>query len=455
MLTAEARPEDSEQQEAENPRFRGTVAVETHGCKLNQADSETLARGFQDAGYRLVSAHQSADVYVVNTCTVTHVADSKARQALRSAHRRNPDATVVATGCYAQRDPAALAALQGVDLVLGNGEKRGLVERVRQARGDLAEPAEYVATDELLPYQPARSRAMVKIQEGCNQVCAYCIVPKVRGRERSIPPAELVKQVQSLESEGYREVVLTGTQLGSYGFDLEGQTLARLIGTLLAQTTIPRLRVSSLQPQEMGPELLELWQDPRLCPHFHVPMQSGADPVLQRMRRRYSTDMFSEAVGRIRSALPVSSVTSDVIVGFPGETESDFERGLDFVREMALASIHVFPYSLRPGTSAAHFQAHVDETVKRARMGAMLAVAEESRTVYADSCVGQVRSVLWERATAEQVSGWRFSGLTDSYLRVTTVSQRDLTNTITKARLLEAGPDAVCVSLVDDGMEVD
>ena len=201
-MTAEARPEYSEQRDTEEPNFRGTVAVETHGCKLNQADSETLARRFQEAGYRLVSVHQSADVYVVNTCTVTHVADSKARQALRSAHRRNPDATVVATGCYAQRDPEVLAAVQGVDLVLGNGEKLGLVERVRQVRGDFAEPAEYVATDELLPYQPARSRAMVKIQEGCNQVCAYCIVPKVRGRERSIPPAELVKQVQSLESEG-------------------------------------------------------------------------------------------------------------------------------------------------------------------------------------------------------------------------------------------------------------
>ena len=454
-MSAEALPnEASEPPPEEEQSFRGTVALETHGCKLNQADSETLARRFQEAGYRLVSLAQHADVYVVNTCTVTHVADSKARQALRSAHRRNPDATVVATGCYAQRDPAAITTLQGVDLVLGNTEKPGLVERVRETRGGAPQSLTDTEAPQHLPYSPGRSRAMVKIQEGCNQVCAYCIVPKVRGREQSIPPAELASQLQALESEGYREVVLTGTQLGSYGFDLDGQSLTRLIATLLAETTIPRLRVSSLQPQEISQELLELWQDPRLCPHFHVPLQSGADSVLRRMQRRYTTAMYREAVDRIRSDLTVSSVTSDVIVGFPGETEDDFDQGLAFVEEMALASMHVFPYSRRPGTGAAHMGDQVDEVAKRVRMGAMLAVAEESRAAYAQDCVGQIRPVLWERATAKEGTGWRFSGLTDSYLRVTTVSDRDLSNEITQARLEEAGPQAVYASLEDDTIGV-
>ena len=447
--SAESAAPDSSSLTGEEQPFRGTVAFETHGCKLNQSDSEALSRRFQEAGYRLVSPQQPADIYIVNTCTVTHVADRKARQSLRSARKRHSNATVVATGCYAQRDPSALGALQAVDLVVGNIDKPTLLERVREVRGEAVLLSENEQADSPLPYLPARSRAMMKIQEGCNQVCAYCIVPKVRGRERSITTAELVAQVRALEAEGYREVVLTGTQLGSYGFDLEGQTLSSLIAALLWETSIPRLRVSSLQPQEISLELLELWGDPRLCPHFHVPLQSGSDSVLQRMRRRYTTEMFAQAVRRIRGRLPIASVTSDVIVGFPGETQTDFEQGLAFVGEMGLASVHVFPYSRRPGTGASHMGNQVDETIKRVRMGDMLAVAEESRSAFTLGCVGQVRPVLWERTTASQGTGWCYSGLTDNYLRVTTISQRDLTNEISWARLEKAGPDSMYCSLVD------
>ena len=427
-----------------------TVALETHGCKLNQADTEAMARRFREAGYRVVPTEQAADVYVVNTCTVTHVADRKARQSLRSARRRNPDAMVVATGCYAERDPSAVGMLQGIDLVLGNGQKGSLVDRVGEARVGARPQSRVVEAASPLAYLPGRSRAMVKIQEGCNQVCAYCIVPKVRGRERSIPTSELVAQVQLLEAEGYREVVMTGTQLGSYGFDLDGQNLVSLISSLLRETGIPRIRVSSLQPQEIGAELLELWQDARLCPHFHVPLQSGADGVLRRMRRRYTTAMFAEALERIRSRLPTASVTADVIVGFPGETDAEFDEGLRFVREMAFGSVHVFPYSRRPGTGAAHMGEQVDEAVKGDRMGAMLSVASELQAAHVQGCVGHVRQVLWERATARQGEGWRFSGLTDNYVRVTTASDHDLVNEITWARLEEAGPDAVYCLVADD-----
>ena len=289
---------------------------------------------------------------------------------------------------------------------------------------------------------------MVKIQEGCNQVCAYCIVPKVRGRERSIPTSELVMQVQALELEGYREVVLTGTQLGSYGFDLEGENLLSLVATILEKTGIPRIRVSSLQPQEIGEDLLGLWQDPRLCPHFHVPLQSGSDRVLQRMRRRYDSAMFAEALERIRASVPGSSVTTDVIVGFPGETDGDFDQGLMFAREMGFASMHVFPYSRRPGTGAAHMGEQVDEGTKRERMGRMLSVAAESQAAYTQESLGQVRPVLWERSTVRQGSGWGFSGLTDNYLRVTAFSHRDLVNEIIWARLDEAGPNSILCSVV-------
>ena len=276
-----------------------TVSIQTLGCKLNQADSEELARRFVEAGYRVVGSSEWADVYVINSCTVTHVADSKARQAVRSAHRSNPGALVVATGCYAQRAPKELAAVQGVGMVVGNYDKSRLVEMVLESRGDRT-VACAVGEDppNSLPTRAhGRARAMVKIQEGCNQVCAYCIVPKVRGRERSIPPGEILRQVRLRVEEGYKEVVLTGTQLGSYGFDLDGVNLKALLELLLANTRAERFRVSSLQPQEITSDLLVLWDDRRLCPHFHMPLQSGSDQILKSMRRRYTAAQYAETVG--------------------------------------------------------------------------------------------------------------------------------------------------------------
>ena len=310
------------------PQFRGTVAIQTHGCKLNQADSQVLARRFAHAGYRVVDPSEPADIYILNTCTVTHVADSKARQALRGAHRLNPTAMVVATGCYAQRAPKELARLEGVSLVVGNSEKERLIDMILAARGDPIVPC---AVGEEMPTSLAgpgsgRTRAMVKIQEGCNQVCAYCIVPKVRGRERSIPPEELLGQVRERVEEGYKEVVLTGTQLGSYGFDLTGTNLKGLVELILRETKVKRLRISSLQPQEITLDLLELWDDRRLCPHFHIPLQSGSDYVLKRMRRRYTAAQYTEAVERVRTRVPQAAVTADVIVGFPQEGDQHFQE---------------------------------------------------------------------------------------------------------------------------------
>ena len=415
-----------------------TVAIETQGCKLNQADSQALARRFAAAGYLVVDAGQPADVYVLNTCTVTHVADRKARRTLRAARRSNPDSLIVATGCYAQRSRGELASLQEVDLVLGNTDKGVLVQQVTQLRRDASTPcAVGDVVDEVRAQETVhRTRAMVKIQEGCNQVCAYCIVPKVRGRERSIPPDDLIAQILALEDEGFREVVLTGTQLGSYGFDIPGAGLERLVENILRKTTIPRIRVSSLQPQEVGEGLLGLWEDPRLCPHFHLPLQSGSDSVLRRMRRRYTAERFAQTVELIRARIPGASITTDVLTGFPGESEEEFQETYGLCREMRFSNMHVFPYSVRPGTSAAHFGDRVDPLTKGQRMDLLLDLARDHAADSLRCLLGQVRPVLWEKRVQDG-DQWLWSGLTDNYVRVYADDTRQLRNHITDTRLLE------------------
>ena len=438
-----------------------TVAIHTHGCKLNQADSQALARRFREAGYRVVGPSAAADVVVLNSCTVTAAADAKARQYLRAARRRNPNAVVVATGCYAQRAPADIEALPEVSLVIGNTGKPGLVESVHASQeaqtmpSDAPSPSpgstppplprkrESIQSSGLRPHpnplpegegtlRVGRTRAMVKIQEGCDQVCAYCIVPKVRGRERSIPPETIIAEINRHAAEGYREVALTGTQLGTYGFDLTDANLQRLLERILTETEVERVRVSSLQAHEITAPLLELWNDSRLMPHFHIPLQSGCDSTLRAMRRRYSTSQFAASVELVRRMYPDAGITTDIIVGFPGESDEDFAASLEFATVMQFSDIHAFPYSPRPGTSAAYFRVQVAEPEKRARMGEMLALSAESALRFRESQLGTVRPVLWERTSG---SGGVWSGLTDNYLRVRAASGSPLSNRIINARL--------------------
>jgi threonylcarbamoyladenosine tRNA methylthiotransferase MtaB len=431
--------------------FRGTVAIETHGCKLNQADSNLLARQFVEAGYRLVDSVTEADVYVLNTCTVTATADAKARQALNAARRSNPNATIVAAGCYPQRAAEELARLEAVSVVVPNTDKHTLVSLVTDAREPTtahenvesgnASGQHGIYLPDRLSFQ--RSRAMVKIQEGCNQVCAYCIVPKVRGRERSIPPESLVRQIKQHVEEGYREVVLTGTQLGTYGFDILGVSLPGLLRRILNETSVPRLRVSSLQPQEIGRELLELWSDTRVCPHFHIPLQSGSDGVLKAMRRRYDTKTFARVVEMVRSALPNAGVTADLIVGFPGEGEKEFQESQAFVRSMSFSDMHIFPYSQRPGTSAAYFKDQVHAPIKKERVAEMMDLARQDFRAFRLRQLGTARAVLWESPRERDgVTVW--SGLTDNYIRVYTNREQLLRGTITKSRLTSVEGSWVC-----------
>ena len=454
---------------------RPTVAIHTHGCKLNQADSQALARQFSEAGYRLVEPSSSADIIVLNSCTVTATADAKARQFLRAAKRRNPDAVVVATGCYAERAPGDLEKLEAVSLVLGNTAKSELVASVhsvvetqippldaptpsfprkresisltgeRPHPNPLPEGEGTFHSHVLSPSKGVgRTRAMVKIQEGCDQVCAYCIVPKVRGRERSIPAEEIIAQINRHTDEGCREVSLTGTQLGTYGFDIPGLDLAGLLARILSETRVERLRVSSLQAHEITEQLLDLWSDTRLMRHFHIPLQSGSDRILRRMRRRYSTAQFRAAVDMVRDGYPDAGVTTDFIVGFPGETGEDFSCSRDFAADMRFADIHVFPYSPRPGTSAFHFGEQVAESQKRERMAEMLAISAECRWQFRESQIGKVRPVLWEQSS--KAGHW--SGLTDNYVRVRTASESDIGNRITGARLTGMDGDWVLAEVV-------
>ena len=426
-----------------------TVAIETHGCKLNQADSGLLARQFVESGFQLVPTDRPSDVYILNSCTVTHVADRKARHALRAARRRNPDATIVATGCYAQRSPDDLRSLEEIDLVLGNVDKATLVRQVVEWRGGVVTPCAVGAELEVFSPKVMRTRAMVKIQEGCDQVCAYCIVPRVRGRERSIPTDDLVAEINRRVDEGYKEATLTGTQLGSYGFDLKDMNLKRLLERILSETDVARLRISSLQPQDIDTDFLDIWSNPRVCPHFHLPLQSGSDAVLERMRRRYTSRVYEETAELIRQAVPDVSVTADVIVGFPGETDQDFELTYNLCERAGFASMHVFPYSIRPGTSAAHFEGQVDSDTKSRRMQRLLKLAEAQAAEFRKGLLGSVRPVLWE--DARDINGtMAWSGLTDNYVRVVAQSSELIENEITLARL-DALRDGVVYASIQGG----
>jgi threonylcarbamoyladenosine tRNA methylthiotransferase MtaB len=405
------------------------VALDTLGCKLNQAEMELLARQLVEAGYRLVSADDEADIYILNTCTVTHIADRKARQRLRLARRRNPDALIIAMGCYAQRSPQELAQLNGVKLVLGNEDKMHLVSILEQL-GYPSHPTPLQSSD------GTRSRAFIKVQDGCNNLCTYCIVPLVRGREKSLPSDHLISEVIARVADDYREVVLTGTEIGSYRHS--GLNLTGLIEGILSQTGVERLRLSSLQPQEITEKFISLWQDPRLCPHFHLPLQSGSDGVLLRMRRRYSTDDFRRAVELIRKTVPDAAITTDVIVGFPGESEEEFEESLSFCKKMDFARIHVFPYSPRPGTEAARMPGQVSSKVKRQRSERMLALARESAAGFRQRFLGRTMPVLWEQKT-----NGTWSGLTGNYIRVYTKSDEDLSNKILPVKLERLCRDGV------------
>jgi threonylcarbamoyladenosine tRNA methylthiotransferase MtaB len=431
------------------------IFLDQIGCRLNYGEMETLAGRLQAAGHQILKDADKAQVIVFNSCAVTGDAVRGSRKQVRHLHKINPNARIAVTGCWATLQPQEALALPGVALVADNEQKELL--------HTLLEPwsAEFDDPDDLLRMQPtgnpfaltedaqarrSRTRAFIKVQDGCNNKCTFCIVTLARGDSRSRPLAAIVTEIQQLVADGLQEVVLTGVHLGSYGRDLAGPErtdLKALVAAILAETEIPRLRLSSLEPWELADGFFDLWSQwpGRLCPHLHLPLQAGTDKQLRQMARRCTTASFRQLVQAARQAIPDLIVTTDLIVGFPGESAVDFAEGLAFVAEMRFAHAHIFPYSAREGTAAAKFSGDVPTAIKKERGQQMRALVEQTGQQERQRFIGTIRPVLWEgegQPLTDQ-PGRLWSGLTDNYLRVTAVVDErvDLHNVMKPTQLTD------------------
>ncbi len=406
---------------------KNTVAVQTLGCKLNQAESEDLVHRLSRSGYQVVSASDHFDIFILNGCTVTGIADRKCRNLLRRACKRNPDALFVASGCYSRRSPCDMQSLDS-GIVAHQGDSASLVEMLLARRPPATVDTERASCSPT----PHRTRSFVKVQEGCEYHCTYCIVPIVRGEVASVDISTVLATIKLKVAEGYREIVLTGTNVGAY--DSGNLRLSGLVGLVLEETGAARLRLSSLQPVDVDSDLIAAFKDKRMCRHVHMPLQSGSGTVLPRMGRRYSLGGYRRAVCSLVEGIPELAVSTDVIVGFPGETEAEHIESLDFCRAMAYAAIHVFPYSPRPGTPAARL-APVHGGTKKRRTDEFLELASESRRRFHSRFLCRRMEVLWEEKVKGSADTW--SGLTDNYIRVHARSEPGINNAFLPVTLLE------------------
>ncbi len=389
------------------------------GCRLNEAEVESWARSFQAAGHRVVASPERAQLVVVNTCAVTAEAARKSRKLVSGLHRRNPSAHLVVTGCFADLEPQAAAALMGVDLVVANRDKDRLVARATSELDLDAMPAMASDPEGAHAFREARTRAFVKVQDGCRNQCAFCVVTIARGEERSRTVEEVIAEVRALEAAGCREVVLCGVHLGGYGSDL-GLDLVTLVDRLLRATAVPRIRLSSLEPWDLPDDFGGLWSDRRLLPHLHLPLQSGCDRVLRRMARRCMTASYARLVDRLRRDVADLHLTTDLIVGFPGESEADFAETMAFAEAIGFAHVHVFPFSPRAGTRAAGLSGRLRGDQIRARSAELHQLAARMKAEHLARAVGQTRQVLWESGDELDGGRRRFAGYTDTYLKVET-----------------------------------
>jgi threonylcarbamoyladenosine tRNA methylthiotransferase MtaB len=396
------------------------------GCRVNEAEIESMAARARAHGRETACALKDADWIVINTCTVTREAERDSRQKIRRAHAYNPAAKIAVTGCWATMEPARAAALPGVARVFSNEEKDRLVPEllgVRDGSAGLSNPPVFLRR---------RTRAYIKVQDGCDNACAYCVTRLARGPLRSRPADEAAQDALAAERSGAKEVVLAGVHLGAWGKDLGQRAgLERLIETVLARTTIPRVRLSSLEPWDLRPEFFRLWRERRLCPQLHLPLQSGSASALHRMRRRTMPEEFAGVVGAARAEIPDLAVTTDMMVGFPGETESEFRESLEFLKRMGFARVHIFRFSPRPGTEAAAMPDAVPAQEIRRRALLLRQAADRTAEAFARSYIGREMDVLWE---ADTRGGMR-RGLTGNFLRVRVQSGTIEPNTITRVRL--------------------
>ena len=412
------------------------IALYTLGCKVNQYETQAMEQELTTQGHELVAFEEPADAYIINTCSVTAVSDKKSRQMIRRAKKMNPHAIVAACGCYAQTHTDEVAAL-GIDLVGGTGQRmeflRQLLTAAEKKTRVLVDDALHRHELEILPAggQMSRTRAMLKVEDGCRNFCTYCIIPFARGPVRSLPISEAVAQTGQLAAEGYQEVVITGIEISSWGQDLDGEkSLMDLLEAVSAAAGEMRLRLGSLEPRTITEDFCRRAAKlTNLCPHFHLSLQSGCDETLRRMNRRYDTERFYKSVTLLREFFPGVAITTDLITGFPGETEEEFQKTLDFIRRCEFAQIHVFPYSVRPGTRAAAME-QLPKSVKEERAARAGEVAAQLHEQYLQSCVGQVYPVLFEQPGREG----EFTGHAPNYMEVTAPGE-DLHNCLRPVRI--------------------
>ncbi len=425
------------------------VAFYTLGCKVNQYDSEAMQEQFVRNGYRVVDFDQNAEVYVINTCTVTNVGDRKSRQTIRRAHRRNPHAIIAVVGCYAQRAAEEVLTIPGVQVALGTKNRLKLVEYVEQAEAtgvsiNGVEDIMKVHAFEETPIESydGKTRAILKIQEGCSQFCAYCIIPYARGPVRSRNPKSVKQEVERLAAAGFQEVVLTGIHIASYGKDLHGVDLLDLLQDIHEIPALKRIRLGSVEPTLLTEAFIgSVTALPKICRHYHVSLQSGCDETLGRMNRKYTTQQYGSILGRLKSAIPEVSVTTDIMVGFPGETDAEFAQTLAFVEQMAFSKIHVFQFSPREGTPAATFQGQVSTSVKEARSHALIELGHSLEQRFMKGFLGRPAEVLFEEGSTEY-SGF-MEGYTDHYIKVAVPGDTKLEGTIQTVLLTDIAKDSM------------
>lgn len=424
-------------------KIMSTVAFHTLGCKVNHYETEAIWQLFKDANYERVEFETNADVFVINTCTVTNTGDKKSRQIIRRAIRQNPDAVVCVTGCYAQTSSAEIMEIPGVDIVVGTQDRHKLLDYIQQFQ-DERQPINGVGNimknrtyEELeVPYFTDRTRASLKIQEGCNNFCTFCIIPWARGLMRSRDPEKVVEQATQLVNSGYKEIVLTGIHTGGYGQDLKNYNLAQLLRDLDTIEGLERIRISSIEASQLTDEVIDvIGNSNKVVRHLHIPLQSGSDDVLKRMRRKYTMAHFSERLTKLHQALPDLAVTSDVIVGFPGESEDEFQETYDFIVNHHFSELHVFPYSPRIGTPAARMDNQIDEETKNVRVHKLISLSNQLAKEYASKFEDEVLEVIPEEMGEEPHT---LVGYADNYMKVRFEGDDSLIGQIVKVKIVKA-----------------
>lgn len=427
------------------------VAFTTLGCKVNLYDTEAMAELFLKRGYERVDFDEYADIYLINTCTVTNFGDKKSRQLIRRAKKQNENAIVIAAGCYAQTAVEEVKKISEVDIILGTQNRNAVVDIAESYN---KENGVWVAVERLTKdFEPLeinnlkdRTRAYIKIQEGCNRYCSYCIIPYARGPVRSRKPEDVYEEVKRLAENGFKEVVLTGIHVASYGVDLENMDLIKIIKKIHNIEGIERIRLSSVEPKIITDEFIEEIKNmPKVCDHYHLSLQSGCDRTLERMNRRYTKDEYYEAVCKLRNVFENVAVTTDIIVGFPDETEEDFKESCEFAKKVKLSKIHVFPYSPKKGTKAAEYENQIPNNVKSERSAVMCGISQQLSKDFINGFIGKSMEVLFERCIGDNI----YEGHTTNYITIHAKSDKDISNSIKKVVIKEYLHDETASAVIE------